>query len=97
MIELTHNWDQTEPYQTGSSWGHIAIGVEDIYGLCERLGKQGVTISRAPGPMQHGTTVIAFIEDPDGRPQVASLAFRQVKQKRPVGAPHSLHRNSPVR
>lgn len=67
VIELTHNWDQPGPYETGNSWGHIAIGVKDIYGLCERLERQGVTISRAPGPMQHGTTVIAFIEDPDGR------------------------------
>lgn len=66
VIELTHNWPQKEPYELGDSWGHIAIGVEDIYGLCETMAAEGVTITRPPGPMKHGTTVIAFIEDPDG-------------------------------
>jgi lactoylglutathione lyase len=66
VIELTHNWDQAEPYTTGSGFGHLAIGVPDIYGTCERLGKEGVKIPRPPGPMKHGGSVIAFIEDPDG-------------------------------
>lgn len=66
VIELTHNWPQKEPYELGDSWGHIAIGVEDIYGLCEKMAAEGVKITRPPGPMKHGTTVIAFIEDPDG-------------------------------
>ena len=66
VLELTHNWDQKEPYAIGSGYGHIAIGVPDIYGTCERLASEGVTITRPPGPMKHGTTVIAFIEDPDG-------------------------------
>ena len=66
VLELTHNWDQAEPYTIGSGYGHIAIGVPDIYGTCERLAKEGVTITRPPGPMKHGSTVIAFIEDPDG-------------------------------
>ncbi len=66
VIELTHNWDQKEPYDLGSGFGHVAIGVADIYATCERLEAEGVPIPRPPGPMKHGTTVIAFIEDPDG-------------------------------
>lgn len=66
VLELTHNWDQAEPYQIGTAYGHIAIGVPDIYATCEQLAKEGVKIPRPPGPMKHGTTVIAFIEDPDG-------------------------------
>jgi lactoylglutathione lyase len=66
VIELTHNWDQKEPYAIGSGYGHIAIGVPDIHGACERLAAEGVKIPRPPGPMKHGSTVIAFIEDPDG-------------------------------
>jgi lactoylglutathione lyase len=66
VLELTHNWDQKEPYVLGSAYGHVAIGVPDIYGACERMAKAGVKIPRAPGPMKHSTTVIAFVEDPDG-------------------------------
>ncbi|MBK3798982.1 lactoylglutathione lyase [Azospirillum brasilense] len=66
VLELTHNWDQAEPYAIGTAYGHIALGVPDIYATCEQLAKEGVKISRPPGPMKHGTTVIAFIEDPDG-------------------------------
>ena len=66
VIELTHNWDQKEPYQLGEGFGHLAISVPDIYGFCENLEKEGVSIPRPPGPMKHGTTVLAFIEDPDG-------------------------------
>jgi lactoylglutathione lyase len=66
VIELTHNWGQKEPYTIGSGFGHLAIGVPDIYGTCEKLGKEGVKIPRPPGPMKHGGSVIAFIEDPDG-------------------------------
>jgi len=66
VIELTHNWGQKQPYDLGSAFGHLAVGVEDIYGTCERLGAEGVKIPRAPGPMKHGGSVIAFIEDPDG-------------------------------
>lgn len=65
-IELTHNWDQNESYDLGNGFGHIALGVEDIYGLCDSLKAQGVQVTREPGPMKHGTTVIAFIKDPDG-------------------------------
>lgn len=66
VIELTHNWDQKTPYEMGNAWGHIALGVKDIYALCSRLEKQGVPIPRPPGPMKHGTTLLAFVDDPDG-------------------------------
>ncbi len=66
VLELTHNWDQAEPYDIGSGFGHVAIGVTDIYGTCKGLEAAGVKIPRPPGPMKHGTTVIAFAEDPDG-------------------------------
>ena len=66
VVELTYNWDQEEPYDQGSGWGHLAIGVADIYAECEWLASEGVTVARPPGPMKHGTTVIAFIVDPDG-------------------------------
>lgn len=66
VIELTHNWPQKEPYQLGNAFGHLAIAVPDIYAACERLKQEGVKIPRPPGPMKHGGSVIAFIEDPDG-------------------------------
>ncbi|MBM4337436.1 MAG: lactoylglutathione lyase [Deltaproteobacteria bacterium] len=64
-LELTHNWD-TSRYEIGTGYGHVAIAVEDIYQTCARLREAGVAITREPGPMQHGTTVLAFIADPDG-------------------------------
>ena len=66
VIELTHNWEQAEPYNLGSAFGHLAIGVPDVYKACEELGAAGVKIPRPAGPMAHGGSVIAFIEDPDG-------------------------------
>jgi len=66
VLELTYNWDQEEPYSHGSGFGHLAVAVPDIYAACEAMEKEGVNIPRPPGPMKHGTTVIAFIEDPDG-------------------------------
>ncbi|MCF6216469.1 MAG: lactoylglutathione lyase [Emcibacter sp.] len=66
VIELTHNWDRIEPYAMGEAFGHIAIGVSDIYALCETLEKNGVDVPRKPGPMKHGTTILAFARDPDG-------------------------------
>src|ERR1700732_4190515 len=66
VIELTHNWDQKEPYALGTAFGHLAIGVGDVYATCANLAKEGVKITRPAGPVKFGTTVIAFIEDPDG-------------------------------
>lgn len=66
VVELTYNWGRDEGYELGTGFGHLALGVRDIYGVCEALEKQGAKIPRPPGPMKHGTTHIAFIEDPDG-------------------------------
>jgi len=66
VVELTYNWDQKEPYAIGSGFGHLAIGVSDIYGTCKALAEEGVKIPRPPGPLKFGTVNIAFIEDPDG-------------------------------
>jgi lactoylglutathione lyase len=66
VVELTHNWDQATPYEIGTGFGHLALGVNDIHAVCNALEKQGARIPRPPGPMKHGTTHIAFIEDPDG-------------------------------
>lgn len=66
-IELTYNWDQESDYDLGDSWGHIAIGVKNIYEMCEAMEKNGVPVPRKPGPMKHGGSVIAFVRDPDNR------------------------------
>lgn len=65
VIELTYNWGTTE-YEHGSAFGHIAIGVDDIYATCDTLRAAGANITREPGPVKGGTTEIAFVEDPDG-------------------------------
>ena len=65
VLELTYNWD-TDKYDLGNAYGHIALGVDDIYSTCEKIKAQGGTVTREPGPMKHGSTVIAFIEDPNG-------------------------------
>lgn len=65
VIELTHNWDH-EPYDIGNGFGHLALGLPDVYKACEDLAAAGAKITRPAGPVKHGTTVIAFIEDPDG-------------------------------
>ena len=65
VLELTHNWD-TRSYEIGTGYGHIALGVEDIHATCEAMAAKGVRVVRPPGPMKHGSTVIAFVEDPDG-------------------------------
>ena len=65
VIALTFNWDQEIAYDIGTGYGHIALGVPDIYSTCRQLRESGARIIREPGPMKHGKTVIAFIEDPD--------------------------------
>mgnify|MGYP001151423151 CR=1 FL=1 len=67
VLELTHNWD-TDHYQLGDAYGHIAIEVEDVYQACAQIKANGGNIVREAGPMQHGTTILAFVKDPDGYP-----------------------------
>ena len=66
VVELTYNWDQAKPYDLGTGFGHLAVGVPDVKGVCEHVTKTGGKVTRAPGPVKFGTTVIAFVEDPDG-------------------------------
>jgi lactoylglutathione lyase len=66
VVELTYNWDQAKPYDLGTGFGHLAIGVPDVYKLCEDVTKAGGKVTRPAGPVKFGTTVIAFVEDPDG-------------------------------
>ena len=65
VLELTHNWD-TKSYELGTGYGHVAVEVDDAYKACEEVKKRGGKVTREAGPMKHGTTVIAFVEDPDG-------------------------------
>ena len=65
VLELTHNWG-VEKYDLGSGYGHVAVEVDDAYRACEEVKKRGGKVTREAGPMKHGTTVIAFVEDPDG-------------------------------
>ena len=65
VIELTYNWDVNH-YELGNAFGHIAIGVKDIRKTCMEIKQRGGKVVREPGPMKHGSTVIAFVEDPDG-------------------------------
>lgn len=65
VLELTYNWGVTE-YELGTAYGHIAIGVDDIYATCDAVRQAGGKITREPGPVKGGKTVIAFVEDPDG-------------------------------
>jgi len=64
-IELTRNWE-TQSYEQGDGFGHIAIGVDDIYRVCDEIRAAGCPITREPGPMKHSSTVLAFVKDPDG-------------------------------
>lgn len=64
-IELTYNWD-THQYDLGNGYGHIALAVDDVYAACEKIRARGGRITREPGPMKHGSTILAFVEDPDG-------------------------------
>jgi len=64
VIELTHNWG-VDKYELGNAFGHVAVAVDDAYKACEEVKRRGGKVTREAGPMKHGTTVIAFIEDPD--------------------------------
>jgi lactoylglutathione lyase len=75
VLELTHNWD-TKHYELGSGYGHVAVEVDDAYTACEEVSRRGGKVTRPAGPMKHGTTVIAFVEDPDGY----KIEFVQKKQ-----------------
>lgn len=65
VLEFTYNWG-VDHYDIGTAYGHIAIGVDDLYAVCERIRTQGGRIVREPGPMKHGKTLLAFVEDPNG-------------------------------
>jgi lactoylglutathione lyase len=65
VLELTHNWG-VDKYELGNAYGHVALAVDDAYKACEEVKRRGGKVTREAGPMKHGTTVIAFVEDPDG-------------------------------
>jgi lactoylglutathione lyase len=67
VLELTYNWDENDPYELGRAFGHLAVGVPDVAATCEAMEKEGVSIPRPAGPVIGGTTIIAFVKDPDGR------------------------------
>ena len=83
VLELTYNWGK-EQYDLGDAYGHIAIGVDDIYATCNAIRDQGGQIVREPGPMKHGSTVIAFVQDPDGyKVELIQLSSRGSSQSEP--------------
>ena len=65
VLELTHNWE-TKQYELGTAYGHIALEVDDVYSACEKIRAAGGKVVREAGPMKHSTTILAFVEDPDG-------------------------------
>ena len=80
VIELTHNWGE-DKYELGNAYGHIALGVDDIHSTCEQIKSQGGKVVREAGPMKHGSTVIAFVEDPDGyKIELIQLGTSNTKQ-----------------
>ncbi|MCY7323838.1 MAG: lactoylglutathione lyase [Phormidesmis sp. CAN_BIN36] len=87
VIELTYNWGK-DHYSLGDAYGHIAIGVDDIYATCQEISDRGGKVTREPGPMKHGSTVIAFVEDPDGYKVelIQQKAIAAVSEKAPSTA-----------
>ncbi|WP_417225078.1 lactoylglutathione lyase [Amphritea sp.] len=65
VLELTHNWD-TDSYDMGNAYGHIAVEVDDVYAACDKIKAKGGEVVREAGPMKHGSTILAFVRDPDG-------------------------------
>lgn len=89
VLELTYNWG-VEDYELGTAYGHIAIAVDDIYATCAELEAQGAKITRAPGPMKHGSTVIAFVEDPNGyKVELIQTGTQGWANERAVASSHS--------
>ena len=83
VLELTHNWE-VEKYNLGDAYGHIALGVDDIYKTCEEIEARGGKVVREPGPMKHGSTVIAFVEDPNGyKVELIQESSRNAAQEEP--------------
>ena len=79
VIELTYNWDK-DSYLVGDGYGHIALGVENIFSTCQDIAQKGGNVVREPGPMSHGSTVIAFVEDPDGyKIELIQIASRDLR------------------
>lgn len=77
VLELTYNWE-VDKYELGDAYGHIALGVDDIYRTCEEIKARGGKVVREPGPMKHGSTVIAFVEDPNGyKVELIQLSSKQ--------------------
>ncbi len=86
VLELTYNWGK-DRYNLGDAYGHIAIGVDDIYATCEAIKSRGGKVTREPGPMKHGSTVIAFVEDPDGyKVELIQLNSQSISTKQPEAA-----------
>jgi lactoylglutathione lyase len=85
VLELTYNWG-VDSYDIGTAYGHIALGVNDIYGTCEQIKAQGGQVVREPGPMKHGSTVIAFVQDPDGY-KVELIQQSTVLENEPAAKP----------
>ncbi|HHP7245020.1 MAG TPA: lactoylglutathione lyase [Elainellaceae cyanobacterium] len=87
VLELTYNWG-TDRYDLGDAYGHIAIGVDDIYGTCDAIKQRGGKVVREPGPMKHGSTVIAFVEDPNGyKIELIQLGTRGSARSKQESAP----------
>jgi lactoylglutathione lyase len=85
VLELTHNWG-VDSYDIGTAYGHIALGVNDIYATCEQIKVQGGQVVREPGPMKHGSTVIAFVQDPDGY-KVELIQQKTLLENEPAAKP----------
>lgn len=84
VLELTYNWG-TDHYNLGDAYGHIAIGVDDIYQTCDLIRSRGGKVVREPGPMKHGSTVIAFVEDPNGyKVELIQTKPQEVEQREAV-------------
>jgi len=94
VLELTHNWG-VDKYELGNAYGHVAIAVDDAYKACEEVKRRGGKVTREAGPMKHGTTVIAFVEDPDAYKIEADPAKVGLQQLRPRLSRSALQRNIP--